>query len=93
MIMTACVCACAYCYTVPYLCMSHACTLCACIYVDVDMSSLYGNHDLILAFISYPMTDIPRVDSFGYKTRQKDEVQNCVLLASAAHALQKDVQG
>lgn len=49
--------------------------------------------DLILVPISYPVTDIPRIDSFGYKARQKDEVQNCVLLTSAAYALQEDVQG
>lgn len=51
------------------------------------------HHDLILVPISYLVTDIPRIDSFGYKARQKDEVQNCVLLTSAAYALQEDVQG
>lgn len=50
-------------------------------------------HDLILVPISYLVTDIPRIDSFGYKARQKDEVQNCVLLTSATYALQEDVQG
>lgn len=52
-----------------------------------------GYHDLILVPISYLVTDIPRIDSLGYKARQKDEVQNCVLLTSAAYALQEDVQG
>lgn len=52
-----------------------------------------GYHDLILVPVSYLVTDIPRIDSFGYKARQKDEVQNCVLLTSATYALQEDVQG
>lgn len=42
---------------------------------------------------SHVVTDIARVDSFGYKACQKDEVQNCVLLTGAAYALQEDVQG
>lgn len=49
--------------------------------------------DLILVPMSYLVADIPRIDSFGHKARQKDEVQNCVLLTSAAYALQEDVQG
>lgn len=52
-----------------------------------------GYHRLILVPISYLVADIPRIDSIGYKARQKDEVQNCVLLTSAAYALQEDVQG
>lgn len=52
-----------------------------------------GYNDLIFVPIFHPVTDIPRIDSFGYKARQKDEVQNRVLLTSAAYALQEDVQG
>lgn len=70
-------------HAVRCLCMISSATLCIAVWCD----------DLILVPISYPMTDIPGIDSFGYKARQKDEVQNCVLLTSAAYALQEDVQG
>lgn len=52
-----------------------------------------GYHNLMVVPVSYLVADIPRIDSFGYKACQKDEVQNCVLLTSAAYALQEDVQG
>lgn len=50
-----------------------------------------GFCDLILVLIL--VTDISRIDSFGYKACQKDEVQNRLLLTGATHALQEDVQG
>lgn len=72
--------------------------LCPCILSTVcawfpDWHYFCNNDDLILVPISYLVADIPRIDSFGHKARQKDEVQNCVLLTSAAYALQEDVQG
>lgn len=79
--------------------------VCVCTWVFMPMHTVHSlcmfswlalfsyNDDLILLPISYLVADIPRIDSFGHKARQKDEVQNCVLLTSAAYALQEDVQG